>query len=67
MTTESLNSGADSADAAGASYHGNHHTHYQYVGSTLYPETRRRLATLHSDRVQADKDAQIAGFASGLK
>ena len=29
-------------------------THYQFVSSTLYPETRKRLAALHAQKSMTD-------------
>ena len=39
------------------------HTHYQHVHSTLYPETRKRLAASHAAR--ADLDYSSPGWVVG--
>ena len=41
------------------------HTHYQHVGVTLYPETRKRLAELHAKR--STMDVNGPGWVVGVE
>ena len=48
MSTSPVNSAAAAGQAPSS------HNHYQHLGSTLYPETRKRIAELHVKRAQLE-------------